>query len=157
MKPTTLQTIVVMMLCAGIAVAWLLRPVSVDVAQENIPLHVEAGCDSAQRSCRLLGDDIEFELSLGPPVRTMQTFVVVLHRLRGDIAADAHVEVQFQMRDMDMGLNRYRLIADADGVWRGQAMLPVCSDDRSDWLAQVTITANGKAWQAQLPFVVGGS
>lgn len=156
MKRTTIQTVVVVLLCVGIAAVWLLRPVIESGARNVLPLQVEAGCESAKRSCRLLGEGVEFELSLGPLLRTMETFSITVRHVRGDVASNAQVDVQFQMRDMDMGLNHYRLIADVDEVWRGQAMLPVCSSGRSDWLAQVTITTDGETWQAVVPFVVGG-
>jgi hypothetical protein len=130
----------------------MLRPALDRPVQETVVLRIETDCDSAQRACRARGDGLELELRLGPPVRPMEAFNIQLRKLRGVLVPDTHVEIQFQMRAMDMGINRYRLLADADGVWRGRAMLPVCTTGRSDWLARVEIMQNGRRWTAELPF-----
>ena len=43
------------------------------------------------------------------------------------------VHARFMMRDMEMGLNRYRLLPDGTGTWTGKIILPVCVHGRSDW------------------------
>jgi len=139
----------------GVIAAWLLRSGIQRPMEDVVTLQIETNCDSAQRACRARGDDLELELRLGPPVRPMETFDIQLRRLHGRLDTDAQVTVEFQMRDMEMGLNRYRLAADAGdagGVWRGQAVLPICSAGRSDWFAQVEISASGQHWRAELPF-----
>ena len=148
------KSIAGVLVVVGLVGVWRLRPGLDRPAQQAEALHIEAECDSAQRACRARGEDIELELRLGPPVLPMQDFEIQLRSMRGALAADAQVEVQFQMRAMDMGHNRYRLVADADGVWRGRAMLPVCSSGRSDWFAQLEISAGDRRWQAELPFTI---
>lgn len=145
---------VALLTAAGLVALWTLRP-GMDVsAPSATPLHVEADCDSALRACAARSDSVDIALQLGPPVRPMQVFTIQVRTLRGTLGADARVDVQFQMRDMDMGINRYRLAIDADGVWRGSALLPVCSSGRSDWIAQVEISTAKRRWTAELPFTV---
>jgi hypothetical protein len=48
--------------------------------------------------------------------------------------------VDFSMQGMPMGLNRYRLIQQADVVWYGEVILPACVQGRSDWLMEVDVT-----------------
>jgi len=60
------------------------------------------------------------------------------------------VLVQFTMKGMDMGLNRYRLVSDGAGRWTGKAMLPVCTTGRTDWLA--TVMLNGPAGERRAQF-----
>jgi len=140
------------LIAVGLIGVWALRP-GLDVSSSGaVLLQAESNCDGAQRACRIFGTELELELRLGPPVRTMESFEISLRRLRGSLGTDAQVTVQFQMRDMEMGLNRYRLVMGAEGIWRGQAMLPVCSAGRSDWVAQVDISATGQRWRADLPF-----
>lgn len=91
-------------------------------------------------------------LSLGPDVESLERFP-----LRVDVeASDETVEsvtVEFVMKGMEMGLNRYRLSASEDGAWEGTAVLPVCSSGRLDWLATVTVSTQGGRWVAVFPFV----
>lgn len=114
----------------------------------------DADCDSARRPCVASGDGLEVEWQLGPSLRPMQAFAMQLRRLRGELGQSAQVMVDFQMRDMDMGLNRYRLEAADAGVWQGRATLPVCVSGRSDWIARLTIHDGARTWTAELPFTV---
>lgn len=134
---------------------WTLQPGMDASPEDTVALHVEKDCDSARQPCGARGDDLEIELRLGPPVRPMEAFDIQLQSMRGGLGAQARIDVQFQMRGMDMGLNRYRLDRDAHGVWRGRAILPVCTTGRSDWYAVIEIVQDGRRWSAEIPFVVG--
>lgn len=59
------------------------------------------------------------------------------------VAAPAarEVHVEFHMQGMEMGLNRYRLIRQANGEWRATITLPACVAGRRDWL--MVIEADG--------------
>jgi hypothetical protein len=49
----------------------------------------------------------------------------------------AEVHASFNMRGMEMGFNRYRLLADGAGRWQAEVMLPACIQGRKDWLMMV--------------------
>lgn len=44
------------------------------------------------------------------------------------------VSAEFVMQGMEMGLNRYRLIAEKNGLWQARVTLPVCVSGRRDWV-----------------------
>ena len=54
-------------------------------------------------------------------------------------AETAEVELDFRGVDMNMGLNRARLEAEADGRFRGEGILPVCMSQRMLWEARVLL------------------
>jgi hypothetical protein len=81
-------------------------------------------------------------------IQPMQPFAIELETPEEVDAAG----VDFSMVDMDMGLNRYRLVRGEDGLWRGNAMLPVCTTGRRDWLATVEIADDGTAYAAEFFF-----
>ncbi len=116
-----------------------------------LPLIATTNCDSAQTACVARGEGLAVELSLGS-VQPMQPFSIQLRILQGQLSAAAEVELQFQMQNMDMGQNRYRLVVDKQGMWHGNAVLPVCSRGRSDWIAQLAIQEGEQRWSAALPF-----
>jgi hypothetical protein len=62
------------------------------------------------------------------------------------------IYVDFAMAGMSMGLNRYRLIQQADGHWLGEIILPVCVQGRSDWLMEVTINSGKDEKRYHLAF-----
>ena len=66
--------------------------------------------------------------------------------VRGVAADVAEVYVSFSMQDMDMGFNRYKLLRQSNGTWRAvQIRLPVCVQNRHDYLADIYI--GGKVFQ----------
>lgn len=154
MRKTLWRLLTVLALIALAIGLWSLRPDTETAAQPATSLQVAPDCDSARQPCRARGEDLEFELRLGPPVRPMEAFDIRLRSLRGTFDADAQISVEFQMRAMDMGRNRYRLERAAEGAWNGRAILPVCATGRNDWIARVEIVQRGRRWTADLPFTV---
>jgi hypothetical protein len=55
------------------------------------------------------------------------------------------VTVTLQMQGMDMGSNRYHLLRQSDGEWRGTLTLPVCVSGRSDWLMMLDFDGERRA------------
>jgi hypothetical protein len=56
--------------------------------------------------------------------------------------------VSFAMKDMQMGMNRYRLLPVGPERWQAQVTLPVCVHGRSDW--EMALEIDGRQWL--LPF-----
>ena len=142
------------LISALLAAIALLRPTP-DVAAEVLRM-TDAHCDSARQTCLATGTGLDVEWRLGPPVRPMEQFDMRLRIVRGELSADAEVIIEFQMRDMEMGMNRYRLEPAAVDMWGGRAMLPVCTSGRSDWLATLTIQDGERRWTTEMPFTVAG-
>lgn len=138
------------LLVAVVISAWRLRS-GLDVP--SVPLVASAtDCDSARTACGAQGEGLEIELRLGPPVQPLEPFDIALRIADGALADSAVVEVRFVMQGMDMGINRYRLARAADGIWRGRAVLPVCTSRRTDWLAELDIRDGARRWTVALPF-----
>ena len=120
-------------------------------SETGLPLTLVQPCD-AQQGCRAADDSLVVTVSFGTEPRALQPFPVRL-QLESESQADA-VTVAFSMRGMDMGLNRYRLIADASGVWAADITLPVCTSGRSDWLADFELVVADRRFQLQVPFML---
>lgn len=149
----TLGIVAVLILIAMVLLGqWKLRSGSAVPSGSAATLTVAPGCDSARTACVAQGDGLTIELLLGPPVQPLQPFDMRFQVVQGTLGDAARVELRFVMRDMDMGLNRYRLAYAPDGVWLGQATLPMCTSRRTDWIAQLEIRDGGRRWTAELPF-----
>ena len=59
------------------------------------------------------------------------------------------VAVEICGLNMDMGLNRTRLEPSGEGGWRGETILPVCSQRSMQWEAVVQIETEGRL---EVPF-----
>lgn len=99
-------------------------------------------CRDPLAGCRL-DAGIEIRFSQTPAV--MQAFDLEVAAPEG---ADLHAS--FQMRGMDMGMNRYRLLKE-NGKWHARVMLPACLQGRRDWVLRLEVS--GKTYE--MPFVAG--
>lgn len=89
--------------------------------------HIRQGCTLAN------GARVYF----GPQGSAKAPFDILVERLPDQVQ---QVAVSFSMRGMDMGFNRYALQKQPDGSWQGrQIRLPVCVDERNDYLADIII------------------
>lgn len=109
-------------------------------------------CRPLGAPCSAASRDLGITVRLGQTVHPLVAFPVEV-RLSGPAAAAVRgVEAHFAMVDMDMGLTRFALAPQPDGSWRGQALLPVCSNGRSDWQLRLRAqTAEGR-YEAGFPF-----
>lgn len=100
----------------------------------------EPGCDLHRRACAArLPDGARIELSIAPRPIPMVTPLQVEVRTPGLEAVK--VEVDFAGVDMNMGFNRPELAASGPGLFRAEAMLPVCVTGKMAWQATVIVEA----------------
>ncbi|MFI9652326.1 hypothetical protein [Guyparkeria halopsychrophila] len=119
----------------------------------------------APTDCPLKGEGCEIAIDgVGSFLVSMPETVVPLEKMvfrvvpRGEAAkAIGQIRVDFEMIGMDMGINAYRLDRLADGTYREEVILPVCTTDRSDWRANLSIHSTAGAYLVRLPFSVDRS
>jgi hypothetical protein len=107
-----------------------------------------AQCDATKGPCEFKSGKLRLTLSLPEPVRPLHTFEM---HLQVEGVAPSQVVATFTMVGMNMGLNRFVLRPGEDG-WRGQAMLPVCSEGRNDWLATLSLRTRAGDYRVVFPF-----
>lgn len=125
-------------------------------SQPVVELATATGCEPIGRACSVGADSgMRVGLRLASPVTPLQPFAVEV-TAQGTPRPVTAVHVDFIMVGMDMGMNRYRLDrasdAEASSSWRGRSTLPVCSADRLDWVAVVTVETDSGAYRARFPF-----
>jgi len=66
------------------------------------------------------------------------------------------ISVDFKMKNMDMGVNRFQLKRDANKaeLWQGKALLPICVTGRADWYSELEVTTKKGRYQIILPILV---
>ena len=100
-------------------------------------------CASPTQGCALRVNGQPAQLRfLGTP-SGLRPFVV---QLNAPAIKDSYAS--FTMRGMDMGFNRYHLLAVGSGVWQARIVLPVCVTGRRDWI--LTLTIDGENYE--IPF-----
>ena len=115
---------------------------------ETIEMAAEADCDIRLNTCRASVGEYSLGLHLATVVRPLQPFEV---KLQAEGWQPQQAVIYISMQGMGMGLNRF-LLKPLNGEWSGNAMLPVCTDKRSDWLATVFVSHQGKRYRAEYSF-----
>ena len=106
-------------------------------------------CADINQSC---GNEI-FTVQLAEAPQVMKPLHLNLHINRAEAVKSIHVD--FAMQNMEMGLNRYRLIqASQSDAWQAEVTLPICVQGRSDWNMLLEIEAGKKIQRFKLPFSV---
>lgn len=106
-------------------------------------------CDLRAGPCVQPVGDGRLSFSITPATIPLMKTLELEVRTRG-LKIDG-VVVDIRGLNMDMGLNRTSLVRTADQVWRGETILPVCSQRRMMWEAAVQFDAQGH-FEVPFPF-----
>lgn len=94
-------------------------------------------CNPQNKICNVKHKDFTIEISLDENIFYLKPFNVSI--LSNDKVDIEKIYVDFKMKDMNMGLNRFRLKNKGEQKWLGVVVLPVCITGRPDWIATVDI------------------
>lgn len=98
------------------------------------------GCELQNGRCRQALESGAVTFVIDPPgVPLMKSLALAV--LPEQVSAVVGIAVEIRGLNMEMGLNRTVLQRDAEGVWRGETILPICSQRRMEWEAAVLIDA----------------
>ena len=105
-------------------------------------------CFLQNGACEQLVDGVPVRLHITPEtIPLMQTLTLEVDV--GD-RVPSQVAVDIRGLNMDMGLNRTVLALSEEGVWRGETILPVCSQRRMEWEAAVQVEIDERL---EVPFL----
>lgn len=117
-----------------------------------VTLNAPPGCVATAGPCMATVEGLRVELQLPPAPEPLKPFQARVNITGKAVTAPV---LELSMVGMDMGDNRYRLVAD-NGDWTATVVLPVCTMGRADWVADVTFSADGTHYRARFPFSTGG-
>lgn len=123
------------------------RPADRSVAS----LELVGDCDPVGSACIAQGQGLRVGIQFSGPIEPLRPFQVSLFASGAPVQG---VALAFEMPGMDMGRNRYRLLAEGER-WQGTVTLPVCTTGRRDWLAQVEVEGAERIWRFSVPFTAG--
>jgi len=106
-------------------------------------------CNPATTNCVAFIGQHKLVISFSRSPSALQPFQV---RLQGENIRPDSVSVEFAMRGMDMGMNRYALKPVSEAAWGSEVILPVCSLGRHDWESRFEVVYQGVRWLAIFNF-----
>ncbi len=107
-------------------------------------------CDLSNKntcSAQLNGSEVNVAFLQAPS--SLSPFEIVVEV--GDLNAE-QVILDFRMEGMDMGINKYNMKKKDNGRWVTQAVLPVCSLGRNDWIVELQVVNDNILWTAEYSF-----
>lgn len=116
-------------------------------------------CSSVINGCSSIVNSTQVVLKFPDSVGYLNSFPIEVSLLpEKNIQADS-VKLDFQMLNMNMGMNVYQLQKDSlnHSLWKGKAVLPVCVSGRSDWQAHVEVKTKDKIYKSIFQFEVKAS
>jgi hypothetical protein len=130
----------VLVAVAAVGLAWLAFTAARHWPAQSTPYPRPdgiAGCQLEAGACRQRVGDASVEMRVTPEAIPLMETLSVTVRLEAIDATGVRVDIRGL--NMDMGLNRIRLSRLDGGQWRGETILPVCSQRRMEWEAAVLI------------------
>jgi hypothetical protein len=140
---------IIVLLAATLAITAAIKLSPLLNPPQKISLPLNTACDLHQGPCATsLPGGGHLELSLEPrPIPVLKPLEL---QVRATGFRAGSVEVDFAGVDMKMAFNRPRLVPGKDGLFTGEATLPVCVRDQMAWQATVLIESDGR--QFAVPF-----
>lgn len=137
---------------AYVAGHWL-QPTAVEDKPANREMRYES-CNPAVNDCISFINDHKLVVKFLQQPSALKPFTVAV--FVDNIKPDT-VYVEFAMRGMDMGLNRFPLEYTAEHTWTSDVILPICSLGRKDWVSQLQVVYQGHTWFADFNFEQTGN
>ncbi len=139
---------VVLFAGAGLFSQWWLN---VDNKTEDV-IVLPQQCYPQQQLCKFNVQALEMGVVFSKKVVYLQPFDIKVIQYSKDGGGIEQPQISFQMKNMNMGLNRYNLQASAAlSEWKTRAVLPVCVSGRADWLAELEFVYQGKYYKLVYP------
>lgn len=137
-----------------VGAGYWLAPQYLDGLSSGPRLQVPENCQLNVGDCEVrLPSDALVQIYVEGEIRPLSEFRVFVKS-----EAVQPVSVSFEMVGMDMGINRYSFTKTPSGEWKTAVLLPVCTTDRSDWVAVFDFRLNnGDAYLLEFPFNAEGN
>ena len=100
-------------------------------------------CNDLSLGCSFKIDQQIYSIKSNQPINTSQPVNLTLQ------GPAQSIRLSWQMLGMEMGNNYYKMLSDDQKTWRAETMLPICSQQRLDWLLTLEIDQNRILLQTQ--------
>lgn len=94
---------------------------------------INISCTDLSQGCSFKIDQQSYKISSQGAISTNKPVNLTL------IGPAKKISLSWQMLGMEMGSNRYKMLSDDHITWRAETMLPICSQQRLDWLLTLHI------------------
>lgn len=115
-------------------------------------------CKPQEQICKIEFDGLDIELSLDKDIYYLKPFNVSVFSKKNNNSIIEFIQIDFKMKDMDMGVNRFKLkkqnSQNYKQVWKGKALLPICVTRRADWYSELEVVTRENKYIFTFPVSV---
>ena len=127
-----------------------------DVDNRVITQMISENCNAQQSACTVKLDDFKLNVSFEKNIYYLKPFTVSVWT-ENDFPLES-VYINFKMKNMNMGVNRFKLKSGAAinnrHHWQGTALLPVCVSGRADWFSELDVVTKKGRYRLIFPLLV---
>jgi hypothetical protein len=113
-------------------------------------------CEPQYSLCQVKLEGIDFEVSFDKSIYYLKPFHIFISTHKNSTLKAIYVD--FKMKNMNMGVNRFELIAKIDdndkNLWQAKVILPICVTGRADWISELEVVTTSARYLLQFPLFV---
>lgn len=124
-----------------------------NIEKEPTQVSVEH-CQVQEQPCVVNINDLELNIYFEKNIYYLKPFNIAISSINDSDLISVYVD--FKMKNMNMGVNRFQLKRDVNKPenWQGKALLPICVTGRADWYSELEVTTKKGRYQISLPIFV---
>ena len=126
----------------------------INVDKPNTTKIVTSQCEAQNRACIVEIDGLKIKVLFEKNIYYLKPFNLSLWTESHDDLKVKSVSVDFKMKNMNMGVNRFKLKRNKTAYWQGKALLPVCVTGRADWFSEIDILTSKGQYRFIFPILV---
>ena len=115
-------------------------------------------CYPQKQACQVGNEKFKAEIVFDKDIFYLKPFKVTVQTEEKENQFIKAVVVDFKMKSMDMGLNRFALNRKSETGklvdWQGTALLPVCVTGRIDWFSEIEFVTGKEKYVFSFPMEV---
>lgn len=115
-------------------------------------------CNPQKQECNVELDDLKLKILFDKDIFYLKPFNVSVSSENTRNNNVESVYIEFKMKNMDMGINRFKLMSinnsNQKQSWIAKAILPVCVNGRSDWVATILMKIDNAHYRLSFSFEV---
>ncbi|MCW8900654.1 MAG: hypothetical protein OQK75_01470 [Gammaproteobacteria bacterium] len=153
------KIIIIALLIMGITVSISILPLKNENKEYIVTALPDSACNAQEKICRVDSDKFSLEIVYDKNIFYLKPFSVSVWTENNDGFGVESISIDFKMKNMDMGINRFKLSKEGSPIrnkqkWKGNALLPVCVSGRADWFSELEVATKQKKYILAFPILV---
>lgn len=127
-----MKLVQILLLIAAVAIGFVAPDLITSITQDERQIDVDKYCFISTEPCRQSDVSMQLEHDIAKPLVPSNIEV------NWENASGNTLQLSLEGLEMEMGVAKYQLSKQSNGMFTGTIMLPVCTQDNMTWLGTLT-------------------